>query len=332
MLRYKIILLQKGDATPLRASPRGSRGKIVFMATHNQVRIVGYVSDGPKVLYDKYGFASRVILTMMTARRDIQGYGENRLVTLNVMCDGDNQEMLDYLSHIRRFDILDVKGVIEVLNSSTRTECPECEHENVVNRTVLMVYPQHVFKLGSYAQAQDLSRLAAPTLEAASYLESSPEFNLIRKYKEISNQALLIGTVITKPQLMKDENGNIECCRYMVGVDRKFVIDRSEDARKAADYPWVYTFGHQAEEDAHRIYASEEGKAGTRVFVEAAVSTEEVEKHITCEKCKSEYTIETNGTRLLAYSVEYLDNYLRKEDEDNARKEELMAAIAAGEV
>lgn len=301
-----------------------------YMATHNQVRIVGYISDGPKVYKDKYDFVSKVMIGMTAVRRDIQGYGGNRLTTVNILCNNDNQEMLDYLSGLKKFDLLDIKGVVEVLNTVRESDCPDCRTKNVVRATLLVVYPQHVFKLGSYAQMQDLSRLKAPNLEEASYLESSPEFNLIKRFKEISNQALLIGTVITKPQLVRDENGNIEFCRYMIGVDRKFVIDRSEDARKAADYPWVYTFGRQAEEDSKRINASEEGKAGTRVFVEAAISTEVVDKHWTCENCGSEYTTEVNGSKLLAYSVEYLSNYLTNEDEEKATASDIMAAIAGG--
>lgn len=300
------------------------------MATHNQVRIVGYISEKPNVHRDRYGIVDRIILGMTAVRRDIQGYGGNRLTMLNITYNGKDQAMLDQLSSLKQFDIIDVKGVVEIINANRRSECPNCMEENEAFTTLLTVFPQFVYKLGSYAQAQDISRLSALNPESASFLESSPEFNLIRRYKEVSNQALLIGTVITKPQLVEDEKTGAKFCRYMIGVDRKFVLDRSEDSRKAADYPWVYTYGRQAEEDAKRLKGSQENEAGSRVFVEAAVSTEKVEKHWKCANCGQEYTTEVNGSKLIAYSVEYLSNYLTKEDENREEGSDLISFILAG--
>ena len=94
------------------------------------------------------------------------------------------------------------------------------------------------------------------------YDKDNISYWLQEQYMEVSNQALLIGTVRKEPEFKDD--GKNPFCRYPLQIDRKYYIPSQCDI--SADFPWVYSYGQQAEWDSKYLHNGSEILVG-RVYV-----------------------------------------------------------------
>ena len=121
------------------------------------------------------------------------------------------------------------------------------------------------------------------------------------------------------------------CCRYRLGVDRKYYIKTQSEI--TADYPWVYSYGQQAEYDYSHLKMPQDGEQGSLVLVDGFVQYRDVEAKMVCDACGEPYTYHDIVTEFIPYSIEYLNNYIT--DEEIAKKREIenrlnLAAILQG--
>lgn len=259
------------------------------MATHNQVNLVGYVISPPTVIPEK----DMVILKLRTVRRDLELFDEAKYSEILIIYRNDEKKLFDLLTSCKLYDVIYVKGVLTISSIIKIKTCPNCGKRQVkYNALSTSVYPIFAEKRDSYAQyVQDKQML--------------PNKPLYDNYREISNQILLIGTVVTDPELIQAKNGE-KICRYCIGVDRKYYIKSQPETM--SDYPWIYSYGTQAENDYDHL------TKGSVILVDGFYHLRQITGHMLCEDCQTDFTFEDTGHQITPYAVEYLSDYRTDED------------------
>ncbi len=260
------------------------------MATHNQIRIVGFLKNNPQIINpDKEG-ETKILFLVRTIHRDIDGY--NGMQFQDIMIYYDGTELMSKMMNLVQFDLIDIKGVFNILSLNKLSTCDGCGNKNIkYNGTSTFVYPISITKLNGMQTAYDHDK-------------KLPERILEKHFKEVSNQALIIGTVVSTPEMI--EMGKMKCCRYRLGVDRKYYIKTQGDI--TADYPWVYSYAQQAERDFVHL------KQGTLILVDAFIQNRKVKNRMTCQLCGKEYVFDDAATEFVPYSIEYLSDYITDEE------------------
>lgn len=267
------------------------------MATHNQVREVGYLVKEPTIFNEGIEGSEKILFQIRTVRRHIDDYFGKKFEDVIMYYDGERY--IEKMKKLKKFDLVDIKGVFNVLPVDKNSVCPFCGKQNVKYQgTSTFIYPISFIKLDNIEASYE-------------YDNDLPESILRKHYTEISNQALIVGTVCSDPEMIG--NDKIKCCRYKLGVDRKYFI--KTQAEQTADYPWVYSYGQQAESDYRHL------KRDSLVLVDACVHNREIQADIKCAHCSNDYKYPDVVTDFIPYSVEYLSNY--KTDEDIALEEEI---------
>ena len=111
-------------------------------------------------------------------------------------------------------------------------------------------------------------------------------------------------TVVSEPEALQVSGA--PCCRYRLGVDRKYYIKTQSDL--TADYPWVYSFQQQAERDFRHL------KQGSVILVDAFIQNRRVEGYMTCSQCGAQYRFPDAATEFIPFSIEYLSDYITDEE------------------
>ena len=98
------------------------------MATHNEVRIVGYLKKDPMIMNPGVEGEEKILCTVRVANRELDGYNDPPFQ--NILLYYDGTEMMDQIKTLKAYDLIDVKGVVNVLNMYKRSVCPSCGKEN----------------------------------------------------------------------------------------------------------------------------------------------------------------------------------------------------------
>ena len=279
------------------------------MATHNQVRVIGYLLKDPQIINEGEDGGEKVIFLIRTTHSDIEGYPCMKFQDIMVYYDG--RHLMPKLKSLKCLDLVDIKGVFNILSLTKTSRCPGCGAVNIKeNGTATFIYPIALHKLNGLQV--DFERD-----------EEIPERILQEHYEEVSNQALIIGTVVSDPEALKISG--VPCCRYRLGVDRKYYIKTQSDL--TADYPWVYSFLQQAERDFRHL------KKGSVILVDAFIQNRRVEGYMTCAQCGAQYRFPDAATEFIPFSVEYLSDFITDEElalgEALEKQQELQAAYAS---
>ena len=273
------------------------------MAQHNEVRVVGYIKEEPKVIkLDDEENAIRVIFPIRTVHRDVAGYPGGKFADLMVMCDS-NEKNLRLMSTLKKYDVVSIKGVINIAFAVKQSKCPECGTPNYKeNTTITFIYPIFIERRDSYANVKD------------------KEEQLYRQYEEISNEIKLLGTVSKDPELImvhgnKEINDfrNRECCKFPLGIDRKFYIPSQSNL--FSDYPWIYSYGQDAQVDFENV------KKGMVCFLDGFLQAIPIEVEMECEECGANYTYNDASYSIVPYSMEYMP-WSHVPDEEDEEEDE----------
>ncbi len=260
------------------------------MATHNQVRVVGFLKSNPQVINSGVEGERKVVFLIRTMHRDLDGFCGTAFQDLMVYYDGI--ELMDKMIELSQYDLIDIKGVFNILSLNKVSICDMCGTKNIkYNGTSSFIYPISLTKLNGMRTAYE-------------HDEELPERILEKHFKEVSNQVLIVGTVVSEPELIS--NGKVPCCRYRLGVDRKYYIKTQGEL--TADYPWIYSYAQQAERDYVHL------KKGTLILVDGFIQTRKVKNHIMCEHCGKSYTFDDATTEFVPYAIEYLADYITDEE------------------
>ena len=274
------------------------------MATHNEVRIVGYLKKDPMIMNPGVEGEEKILCTVRVANRELDGYNDPPFQ--NILLYYDGTEMMDQIKKLKAYDLIDVKGVVNVLNMYKRSVCPSCGKENKKGGTFFGVYPIHISKLNGLQTVYE-------------HDSELPDEVLIKHYREVSNHALVIGHVNTIPEMPETDKGI--CCRYRLFVERKYCIKTQDDIK--ADYPFIYSYGRQALDDIQYL------KPGSLVLADGFIRMRSVKNKTTCGHCGCDYQFPDVACELIPYNVEYFRGYYTQEEVDQRRLEQAKEAEKA---
>ena len=260
------------------------------MATHNQVRVVGFLLNDPHIVNEGMQGAERIVYQVRTVHRDLDGFNGAKFQDLVVFYAGE--EYMERMKKLQKYDLVDIKGVFNIQTLGKKSRCPGCSSPNTKwNGQATFIYPIHFTKINGLRTAFEHSM-------------DSPERILEKHFMEVSNQVLIIGTVVSDPELLM--LGKLPCCRYKLGVDKKYFIKTQSDIY--ADYPWVYSYAQQAERDYTHL------KNGSLVLIDGFIQNRKINNHIQCQTCGISYEFPDQTTEFIPYSVEYLSDYITDEE------------------
>ena len=272
------------------------------MATHNEVRIVGYLKKDPIIM--NQGKTERILCTVRVVNRELDGYNEPPFQNILMVYDGT--KLNSQIKKLKAFDLIDVKGVVNVVNMLKRSVCPSCGEENLKRGTFFGVYPIHITKLNALKTVNDHS-------------EELPDEVLLKHFREVSNHALVLGNVNSMPEITGKRD--IVSCRYRLCVERKYFIKTQNDIRM--DYPYIYSYGKQLSNDMKYL------KTGSLVLVDGFIRMRSVMNRATCAKCGSEYEFPDVASELIPYNVEYFRGYYTEEEAEERMQEQAREAEKA---
>ena len=162
------------------------------MATHNQVRVVGFLVGNVRLVETEGN--EKAFFTLRTTHRDVDCFHEEKFEDIMVYYDGAETSIMNKIKKLVPFDIVDIKGVFNILTMNKRSRCSACGAENIKYRgSSTFIYPLHLLKQNALFKAFE-------------HDEGRPEELLVKHYKEISNQAILCGTVVNEPEIKELKN------------------------------------------------------------------------------------------------------------------------------
>ena len=177
---------------------------------------------------------------------------------------------------------------------------PDCRQKDV--QEGLLVYIEPIY-------AEKVCTLSS-TDECIKYLG---------QIREISNMAYIVGNLTRDPKKVKVKNGPT-VTQYPIAINRKYNI-RQDPATTKADFPWVKSYGQNAENDRDRL------KMGSLVLIDGFLQSRSINRKCICSKCQGKYEWMDRAVEIVPYETEYLANvYTIEEAEQNRlrRREQRM--------
>lgn len=238
------------------------------MARENVITLVGAVSTSPTVaLVEGFG-TYKLGFSLQVLRRN------NRTDEPHVLvCGLDEATAKELFGKLRKGAFVIVRGGVITSMKPKIVKCSRCGAEKTVNTLVteVVAYAPPVILNGAYDKEE---------------------------LREVANNLNIIGSVCTSVLSRCSTNGT-NMTQYQIAVSRKYHV--AEQAEKT-DYPWIKTFGHQADEDAKHLHK------GSQIYVNGALQTREVSKNITCDDCGEQLVYSEVVGEIVPYDVEYLAN------------------------
>ena len=293
------------------------------MARQNTIILRGIVNEAPRTGKNKDG--SSYAFVRVTVARGIRETGDGNILLkcYNPMLMTKDEEMVREIETWQKFDIVDVKGTLSSKAIKKSSYCENCGRKNITMGALVYVHPIFAEKLGHCStQEECLDYLAA--------------------HREISDQAVLIGTLCREPAKVKSKYA-YPITQYQIAIMRKYHI-REDPPEIRIDWPWVKSYGENAEKDAKRL------TTGAEILIDGFLQTRHVERRACCgqdldekghpkkeadgspafiggkdgkrEGCGEQYKWQDSVTEIVPYSVEYLTGQKPESEEgDSAGKE-----------
>lgn len=261
------------------------------MAKENYISLRGQLKDKISLVKNKDGEIVSALFPMRVVRRSIYdraGALAPRYDTPFVSTNDPEiiRRITDEKYGLQPNDAIEVKGIFRSQRGVRKLICPHCGKPVQVPVEIQTVYPTFIDALHSF----DSSRACN---------------DYLIRCAEVSNIAKVLGRVCTPTDAIfigETEQGEIYA-RYQLAVNRKLYIPGSENADDHTDYPWVYSYGDIAVEDAHTL------QQGTLVYMDGFLRTKVYPHQVVCDECGGEFTFDHQRATLSPYSMEYLRDY-----------------------
>lgn len=250
------------------------------MAKENYIYLIGQVKKPVTFKYDVQQNPIKAQFVLTTIKRNI--YDNAGMYTPKydyLYVETQHPEVIRTCTRIKQFDFIEVKSILATRNVMRGTVCSQCGHTVLQQGVLDYIEPVYV---GIRAHANSGS-------DGAEYL---------RNCAEASNILKLIGVVCREPEFYTYDNGT-EYAHYNLAVNRKLFVEGQPET--TADFPWVKTYGAQAEDDKKAI------KQGSLLYIDGYVKSEKVKKEVTCEACGYKFDFEHAVMVVRPFSVEYLE-------------------------
>lgn len=293
------------------------------MARENIVYLRASVAKAPTVIKKdgEYLYA----LTFVNVVRGNRKVGDHRkyMKTDYVPVMTQVESCMKEIETWKEFDIVDIKGVVATRRVAKTSYC-ECGAKNT--HQGVMVYCEAIY-------AEKLKSLSSDQ-ECLQYLADR---------REISNQVFLFGTLCREPKKITPKQG-LTVTQYQIAMNRKYRIQKDAPEIKA-DYPWVKSYGENAESDKRKL------RVGSEVYIDGCVQTRAVERHAVCGAqldedgkpirdddgkpiiledaegnpagCGVDYTWKDRALEIVPFATEYILDYYSEEEADAIEQERL---------
>ncbi len=272
------------------------------MARHNNVQLYGTVATDPKIIKDSDGNPLQGLCTLTVIRgiRDIGEkiddikYAHPAILTKNV-------DLIKEMETWKKNDMVEIKGTMTTKTIKKTKTCPNCGTKNGIQGEFVYINP-------IYLSARERNNSDKRVLE------------LLRQRCEISNNVMLIGSLCREPKYYAVD-GKGKQAQYQLAINRSYHI-KEDSADIKTDYPWIYSYGEIAENDAAVMHT------GTLVLVDGMIRTREIkERKLQCENCGEIYTFQDTATEVVPYKTEYLQNFYSFEDKEKMEQNLLQNTV-----
>lgn len=262
------------------------------MAKENFVFLSGQVLFSPKIYVGKSGEPIKATLLLKTIRRHYLRTNL-RSVSNGTMFDiipiaTFNAEIIKTCMDIHQHDMIELRGVYTTKENTKKHYCKKCG-ELIENAGV------NTFVTPIYLRISD--RVRCDTVPDG--FDPDMGVEMLKRRAEISNTVKLIGTLCRNPE--KIMNVKQASAQYQVASNRRFRI-REDDPEARTDYPWIKTYGPQAEADFEALHV------GSVIYVDGCFQSRQITRRIVCKSCGCDNSIEDMAYEIVPYSVEYLSN------------------------
>ena len=209
-----------------------------------------------------------------------------------------------------KYDIVNIMGTITTRVVQKTHSCPHCHRKQLKMGQLVYIYP--VF-------AEKICHLDTPE-ECVQY---------IVKHREISNRAIVLGTLCHEPKKYKTKQG-VDVAQFPMILGRNIRIP-TDSPNITTDCPWVISYGENAKQNKLRLIR------GSEVLISGCIQTREVMRRAICgqvydEKgkpvknedgtpkinpangCGEQFSWKDRATEILATRCEYLNGYYTDDD------------------
>lgn len=266
---------------------------------HNQVVLCGILQEMPKIRKQGEKAMAQFRIVTITGRRSggLQLSSGSYDSPLILTTDPDRVKEIEKVSI---GDLVLVKGAITTTTVFKTPVCPYCGERQKIPALLSYVSPACVAIAEKGAAANEFGNLNADKAKAC-----------LKKIKEVSNFATVIGVVCRAPDMYKtigDKKRRITS--YQLAVKRKLrIVGEIEDS--TVDFPWIKSYGKIGVNDARYI------KKGTYVFIDGWIRARKFERTDTCSKCGNNIVWNDVCQEMVSYATEYIKDYNEVNTEDN---------------
>lgn len=261
------------------------------MAIHNYADVYAVVRGKPVVKTGE--ISSRVMCPVSTIKGERDQVSQkvlNQFKYSSFYILAEDLEMVNKIVTWNELDIVRVVGFIATLETDKKVACPECGH---INRRIEAVSTARsggnlVYVYPIYAE------------KIASYTEQGQAFSNLIERAEISNRVFLLGNLTRDPE--RHELVGKVYTRFQLAINRKYCAKGLSDIRERTDYPWIYSYGDNAEKDFIAL------RTGASVYIDGAIQTRRYKERYTCVECAHNFEVQGRTLEIVAYATEYLSD------------------------
>ena len=117
---------------------------------------------------------------------------------------------------------------------------------------------------------------------------------------EFANNLSVIGAVCTDV-IGRESGSGVSLTQYQIAINRKCRVKEHDGVIKS-DYPWIKSFGSQADEDLKPLRKS------SQVYIAGALQTREMSRFVICDNCSARLDYTESVAEIVPQDVEYLFN------------------------
>ena len=267
------------------------------MSRHNDIILYGKMHKDPLIrLTDDGDFVmARFSLDTIIGDRDMQSYVDKLRYQQPWILARDS-EIIEKISDYHKNDMIYLKGVLTTQEIIKRPTCPNCQSPIPIDKAN-----------ATYITPIFIKRMEQNVTDAQA-------LELLKDSCEISNQAMIVGTLCRDPQSFTSKKGKTTT-NYQLAVNRKYFI-KDGDPMVKTDYPWVRSYDKIAKNDAEALSTNSE------VLIDGFINSRIPTRKLTCEACG--HSFDWNDLpvlEIIPYSVEYLKNCKSLEEIDKEKDE-----------
>lgn len=255
------------------------------MPGFNRARVTGFLLENPTIINRDISGEEKVLFQIRVCYETLEGFDNSHFSNIYIYYDGMKENLdIKRFFDLKKFDLIQIEGVVNIMPMYKKITCEHCGEVMRKRVSLATIYPLHMMKLNGLQSVYDIDN-------------RRPEQFLMQYYAEVSCEIFLMGTVVTDPEYRETERQKL--CRYGIGIDRRYYIRTQPDT--IADYPWIYSYGSQAESDRDHLARN------AKIFVTAIARSDSVKQKVVCESCHSEIEFNNIATSFIPKKVHDID-------------------------